>query len=86
MKIDQSGSWRLYQPYEMQGYKMLGVVTDDRGQTGALAVTKAGIYVRLNAGTIASLPQADVESAIWWANAEFCSPDECDRYNAVRNY
>jgi hypothetical protein len=60
MKVSLEQNWRLYQPIKPKGYKIIGVVTDDRGQTGALGITGVGVYVRLNAGVLASLDQEKV--------------------------
>lgn len=42
---------------------MIGTVTDADG-TGALAVSPTGIYCRINAGAVRSLPQHKVRAAL----------------------
>lgn len=60
--------WRLYQMRELPGWEMLGVV--HRGVlAGALARSRTGQYVQMNAGAVRSLDQRKVLSALASAGA-----------------
>ena len=62
--VDLDGAWRLYTNRLPAGAKPLGTVTSS-GDTGALALFEAtGLYARVNAGSVASLPQRKVAEAI----------------------
>jgi murein endopeptidase len=56
-------NWQLYTHIIPDGCQVLGTVS--RGcADGALAVTSAGVYVMVNAGALASLPQQKVHNLI----------------------
>ena len=63
------GRWRWYANSIPSGSRCLGTVTTAHGETGALIFTSTGVYARLNAGAMASLPQAKVQAAIDAARA-----------------
>lgn len=65
LTVDVNGKWRLYANILPQSAVALGTVTTQRGETGALIyIERTGIYARLNAGSIVSLPQVKVQAAI----------------------
>ncbi|NMM21830.1 MAG: hypothetical protein HHJ15_18075 [Rhodoferax sp.] len=60
--VQKDGSWRLY-THQLPGWQMLGTV--QRGmEIGALALSPAGIYAKINAGAVCSLDQRKVVAAI----------------------
>jgi hypothetical protein len=64
LTVDLGGHWRLYTNRLPHGGKALGLVTTGT-DTGALVhIETTGLYVRVNAGTIISLPQSKVRAAI----------------------
>lgn len=63
LTVDLGGNWRRYTNTIPAGSQCLGTVTTARGETGALLFTASGIYARLNAGALVSLPQAAVDEA-----------------------
>jgi len=54
--VNLDGNWRLYTTYIPVGARALGVINSN-GKTGALVQTASGIYARVNAGAVSSLPQ-----------------------------
>jgi hypothetical protein len=63
--VDPAGAWRLYSPVIPEGMSVIGTVTRDGVETGALCRVRAtGLYVMLNAGVIRSLPQRSVREAL----------------------
>jgi hypothetical protein len=65
ISVDRNGKWRLYSPLIPPGWDALGTVTDGSGRTGALMRNKrTGIYSRVNAGVVASLPQSKIAAAL----------------------
>ena len=61
--VTLGGPWRLYQHQPPPGMQMLGTV--QRGlEIGALARTKAGLLVQLNAGAVRALDQRKAEAAL----------------------
>lgn len=69
LTVDLGGNWRWYANIIPAGSQCLGTVTAASGETGALIFTASGIYARLNAGALVSLPQAKVQSAVDAARA-----------------
>jgi len=69
LTVDLGGNWRWYANIIPAGSQCLGTVTTANGETGALIFTASGIYARLNAGALVSLPQAKVQSAVDAARA-----------------
>lgn len=69
LTVDLGGKWRLYTNTTPAGSKCLGTVTTQHGETGALIITAAGTYARLNAGALVSLPQNEVQAAVEAARA-----------------
>ncbi len=61
--VTAGGPWRLYQHQPPPGMQMLGTV--QRGlEIGALARTRAGLLVQLNAGSVRALDQRKAEAAL----------------------
>ena len=69
LTVDLGGNWRWYANRLPAGSKCLGTVTTANGETGALLFTASGIYARLNAGALVSLPQSKVQAAVDSARA-----------------
>lgn len=69
LTVDLGGNWRWYANIIPAGSQCLGTVTTASGETGALIFTASGVYARLNAGALVSLPQAKVQSAVDAARA-----------------
>lgn len=69
LTVDLGGNWRRYANIIPPGSKCIGTVRTTNGETGALIFTGSGIYARLNAGTIVSLPQGKVQTAVDAARA-----------------
>ncbi len=69
LTVDLGGNWRWYANSLPAGSKCLGTVTTANGETGALLFTASGIYARLNAGALVSLPQSKVQAAVDSARA-----------------
>ena len=63
LAVDINGSWRLYTTYLPVGARAFGVVTSS-GETGALVQMGTGLYARVNAGAVVSLPQRKVTQAL----------------------
>jgi len=64
LTVNLDGAWRLYSNRLPVAGRALGTVTVG-GETGALAyIESTGVYVRVNAGTMLSLPQRKVTKAI----------------------
>lgn len=61
--VDLGGNWRLYTTYLPAGARAIGVINSN-GETGALVQTASGIYARVNAGAVISLPQRKVMQVI----------------------
>ncbi len=62
LHITPGGPWRLY-THAIHGMQMLGTV--QRGmEIGALARTRAGLLVQLNAGSVRALDQRKAEAAL----------------------
>lgn len=64
LTVDLGGNWRWYANIIPAGSECLGTVTTQHGETGALIFTASGIYARLNAGALVSLPQLKVQAAV----------------------
>lgn len=63
--IDTSGKWRLYTVSIPEKSEVLGTVTRDGYDTGALVrINATGAYVQVNAGAIRSLDGRAVASAL----------------------
>ncbi|WP_046059713.1 hypothetical protein [Paracidovorax citrulli] len=58
--------WRLYQLVAPAGYEMLGTVRQGE-RAGALARSRTGQLVQLNAGSLMSLDQRKAEAAVLMA-------------------
>lgn len=68
--VEQPGKPRLYQPADLPGWEVLGVVTrgDDKG--ALVRNVNTGTYAMANAGAIRSLDQRKVLAGLGqWANA-----------------
>lgn len=63
VSVEVPGEPALYHSTPLPGWQMIGTVTDADG-TGALAVSPTGIYCRINAGAVRSLPQHKVRAAL----------------------
>lgn len=63
LSVDINGPWRIYTNHLPVGATAIGHVTSN-GETGALVRLPTGIYVRINAGALTSLPQSKVRGAI----------------------
>ena len=63
ISIDTNAGWQIYTNTVPDGSTPLGTVTTDYG-TGALIVTRAGVYAQLNAGALKALPQRAVMDAL----------------------
>jgi hypothetical protein len=64
--VDKQGHWKLYWgngPVPVDA-EILGVVTRDETDRGALIRMRTGIYVQGNAGSIRTLPQRETKIAI----------------------
>ncbi len=62
LHITPGGPWRLY-THAIHGMQMLGTV--QRGmEIGALARTRSGLLVQLNAGSVRALDQRKAEAAL----------------------
>ena len=66
LTINRNGAWKLYAGagWPRAGWQMLGTVTRGIGDTGALAVSPAGVYCQVNAGAVRGLDQRKVVSAL----------------------
>jgi hypothetical protein len=66
LTIDQRGAWKLYAGagWPPAGWTMHGTVTRGIGDTGALALSPAGVYCQVNAGAVRSLEQRKVVAAL----------------------
>jgi hypothetical protein len=62
--VSHDGNWRLYTNSIPAGCTVLGTVTRDEIETGALVKTEAGIYSMLNARVYKSLNQRKVLAAL----------------------
>ena len=72
LTIDHNGAWRLYAGagWPRAGWTMLGTVTRGIGDTGALALSPAGVYCQVNAGAVRALIQRKVVAALRVLDAE----------------
>ena len=68
------GNWRLYTNSAPAGCTMLGTITRGETETGALALTEAGIYNIINARVFRSLDQRKVVAALADARATHGGP------------
>lgn len=65
LTVNLGGKWRLYANILPPSAVALGTVTTQHGETGALIyIERTGIYAKLNAGAVVSLPQAKVQAAV----------------------
>lgn len=64
LAVDVNGNWRLYTNSIPAGCTVLGTVTRDGNETGALVQTEAGIYSMLNARCYRGLDQRKVAAAL----------------------
>jgi hypothetical protein len=66
LTIARNGPWKLYAgaSWPQAGWTMLGTVTRGEGDTGALALSPAGVYCQVNAGAVRSLDQRKVLAAL----------------------
>ena len=62
--LDLHGPWGLYTSTTPPGATVLGTITRQAGDTGALVQTSAGIYAQCNAGILRSLNQRQVRQAL----------------------
>lgn len=66
--IDLDGNAGLYQPHPPPTWDLLGTVSDGQGGTWALARNRTtGVFARLAAGTVRSLPQREIAQAVEYA-------------------
>jgi hypothetical protein len=64
------GPWWMYQGPQLPGWEIVGTVRRDNGDAGALARSRTGQWVQLNAGAARSLDQRKVAAAIAAAEGE----------------
>lgn len=65
IKVNTAGNWRLYTNTVPDTMTVLGTVTRNEIETGALCqVRSTGAYVSLQAGAIRTLPQREVRAAL----------------------
>ena len=64
LTVNTDGNWRLYTNSIPAGCTVLGTVTRDGAETGALVQTEAGIYSMLNARVYRGLEQRKVAAAL----------------------
>lgn len=57
------GPWRLYTTIQPKGWVMIGTVQRDM-DIGALALSPAGLYAQINAGSVRALDQRKVKAAL----------------------
>lgn len=63
--VDPSGNWRMYTNTIPANSELLGTVTRDGYDTGALVrINATGAYVQVNAGAMRSLPGREVARAL----------------------
>ncbi len=62
--VNPDGNWRLYTTTIPAGCTVLGTVTRDETETGALVKTEAGVYSMLNARVFKPLDQRKVLAAL----------------------
>jgi len=58
-----NGPWRLYTNTIPAGWQMLGTIQRGLG-IGALGLSPVGIYAQINAGSIKTLDQCKIKSAL----------------------
>jgi len=76
LTVDPDGNWRLYTNSIPAGCTVLGTVTRDVGETGALVLTNAGIYSMLNERVYRGLDQRKVRAALGMPDAPVGRPQE----------
>jgi len=65
INVDLSGKAGLYQNAPLKNWEIIGTVTRNNFDTGALVRnTKTGIYCQANAGSLRSLPQDKIIKAL----------------------
>lgn len=62
--VDSNGNWKLYTRAAPGVCEMLGTITRDGGEMGALVRTEAGIYSMLNDRVFRALDQQKVKAAL----------------------
>jgi len=63
--VDLNGKWNLYTNTLPQGGAFIGTVKRGIGDVGALVrIENTGLYVQVNAGTIKSLDQRGISTAL----------------------
>lgn len=67
LTINPNGNWRIY-TNPNGNFTMLGTVTREDTDTGALALAATGIYVQINAGAIRNLDQRKIKAALGISN------------------
>jgi hypothetical protein len=81
--VDLGGNWRLYTNSAPAGCAMLGTVTRDEVETGALAITEAGIYTMVNARIFCALDQDKIKASLAEARATHGGPGRGQGVRAV---
>jgi hypothetical protein len=84
--VDTNGNWRLYTNSIPAGCTVLGTVTQDGVETGALVRTEAGIYAMLNARVYRSLEQRKVAAALGIEQTPVGRPAEMQGGKKVNTY
>ena len=74
MHIQIDGPWRLYTTTLPAGSTVVGTVTRQAGDTGALVLGRTGIYAQVNAGAIRTLDQRAVYDFLRSAQQETPPP------------
>jgi hypothetical protein len=84
--VDTNGNWRIYTNSIPAGCTVLGTVTRDGIETGALVQTEAGIYSMLNARVYRGLEQRKVAAALGLEPPAVGRPPEMTGGKAVKVY
>ena len=84
--VDTNGNWRLYTNSIPAGCTVLGTVTRDGAETGALVQTEAGIYSMLNASVYRGLEQRKVAAALGIEQTTVGRPAEMQGGKKVNTY
>lgn len=84
--VDTNGNWRLYTNSIPAGCTVLGTVTRDGVETGALVQTEAGIYSMLNARVYRGLEQRKVAAALGIEQTTVGRPAEMQGGKKVNTY
>ena len=86
LTVNTDGNWRLYTNSIPAGCTVLGTVTRDGVETGALVQTEAGIYSMLNARVYRGLDQRKVAAALEIEQTTVGRPAEMQGGKKVNTY